>query len=268
MAFFDNFTKKVTEATQSVAQKGKDFAETAKLSQALSEEEKRLEEHYKVIGKLFVETIGDKVEGEFAIYVANVRATEAKIAELKEQIKQLKGIINCVRCGAELSPNADFCNNCGERVPKPEPVQQPVYAQPVQQPIYAQQPVYTQPAQQPVYAQPVYEQPAQPEQPSAQPMADSGVCPKCGAKLMPGAMFCDTCGERLIAPEEAKPTDGNNCPKCGTPLQADAMFCGNCGEKIEQAPIDESQQDNKCSKCGAVVDSDATFCNTCGNKLK
>ena len=102
MAFFDNFTKKVTEATQSVTQKGKDFAETAKLNQALSEEEKRLEEHYKVIGKLFVETIGDKVEGEFAIYVANVRATEAKIAELKEQIKQLENELADAQANIEM----------------------------------------------------------------------------------------------------------------------------------------------------------------------
>jgi len=40
MAFFDNFTKKVTEATQSLSQKGKDFAETGRLNQALAEEEK------------------------------------------------------------------------------------------------------------------------------------------------------------------------------------------------------------------------------------
>ena len=64
----------------------------------------------------------------------------------------------CDKCGAQLAEGTKFCGSCGNVIAQPEqPVQQPVYQQPVQ-PAYQQpaQPVYQQPAQ------PVYQQPAQP----------------------------------------------------------------------------------------------------------
>ena len=64
----------------------------------------------------------------------------------------------CDKCGAQLAEGTKFCGSCGNVIVQPEqPVQQPVYQQPVQ-------PAYQQPAQ-PVYQQPVqpaYQQPAQP----------------------------------------------------------------------------------------------------------
>lgn len=115
MAFFDNLTKKVSEATQTVAQKGRDLADITKLNIAISDEEKKIDELYKEIGKLFVERIGDSVDGEFADKVSSIKAAQVKIAECKQQIKNIKGVMVCSKCGAELPADAVFCNACGEK---------------------------------------------------------------------------------------------------------------------------------------------------------
>ena len=116
MAFFDNLTKKVSEATQTVAQKGKDLAEITKLNIAISDEERKIDELYKEIGKIFVEHIGDSADGEFADKIRGIKSAQARIAECKQQIKDIKGIEVCTKCGAELPADALFCNACGAKV--------------------------------------------------------------------------------------------------------------------------------------------------------
>lgn len=126
MAFFDNFTKKVSEATQTVAQKGRDIADITKLNIAISDEERKIDELYKKIGELFVERVGGSVEGEFADLVGEIKASEQKIAESKQQIKDIKGITTCPKCKTELSADAVFCTACGEKLSKEEPSNAPV----------------------------------------------------------------------------------------------------------------------------------------------
>jgi len=35
------------------------------------------------------------------------------------------------------------------------------------------------------------------------------------------------------AEEGGKAEQGNKCPKCGAPIEPGAMFCGECGEKLK-----------------------------------
>jgi ribosomal protein L40E len=59
---------------------------------------------------------------------------------------------------------------------------------------------------------------------SAQPNAQGqGVCPTCGPRPEPDAVFCSTCGSRL-------PT-GTVCAGCGAALDPEARFCESCGSK-------------------------------------
>ena len=74
-----------------------------------------------------------------------------------------------------------------------------------------------------------YINPQQPQQnniPVQQPQmqnqnSNSGIkCPACGKDLMPGAMFCMYCGQRLT------------CANCGAALVPGANFCPKCGQQI------------------------------------
>jgi len=77
--------------------------------------------------------------------------------------------VSCSTCGAVLVPEARFCPECGAAVPEPSP------------PPAAEQ------------------QPHVPEEslPTPPPAAAPTLCPKCGAFLVPEAVFCPDCGHRL-----------------------------------------------------------------------
>jgi hypothetical protein len=50
------------------------------------------------------------------------------------------------------------------------------------------------------------------------------VCPTCGPRPEPDAVFCSTCGSRL-------PADAT-CANCGAALGADSRFCEGCGSRV------------------------------------
>jgi hypothetical protein len=50
------------------------------------------------------------------------------------------------------------------------------------------------------------------------------VCPTCGPRPEPDAVFCSTCGGSLSA--------GATCASCGTALTPDSRFCEGCGTRV------------------------------------
>ena len=77
----------------------------------------------------------------------------------------------------------------------------------------------------------------------------AGICKKCGAELIDGAVFCSKCGERA---------DGKTqCAFCGKLIPSDSVFCTYCGKRIDGKVI--------CPDCGIEVDG--SFCPKCGKKV-
>jgi hypothetical protein len=50
------------------------------------------------------------------------------------------------------------------------------------------------------------------------------VCPTCGPRPEPDAVFCSTCGGKLFA--------AATCAHCGNALTADSRFCEGCGSRV------------------------------------
>lgn len=130
MAFFDDLGKKISKAGQNAVQKGKELADIAKINSAVYDEEKKIDDNYREIGKLYFSLRGENPEVDFAAMIAAIHESESKIAEFKQQIKDIKGVVCCEKCGAEVSNNAAFCSACGA----PMPVVKPVETQPEQDP--------------------------------------------------------------------------------------------------------------------------------------
>jgi len=116
MSFFNKIGEKIAQTSQSAAQITKNTAETLKLKSMISDEEKGINNMFKQIGKTYYETCGESPDQCFAQLIADIKGSEEKIAKYNEQINQLKGVINCQECGAEIPEGASFCCACGSAV--------------------------------------------------------------------------------------------------------------------------------------------------------
>ena len=66
-------------------------------------------------------------------------------------------------------------------------------------------------------------------------------CPNCGNKLNEGALFCGSCGQKIIQPIEEIKIEANFCSKCGREFEKDEKFCAECGTSID-ADITKNKQ--------------------------
>ena len=119
MAFFDTLSKVLSDTGHTVVNKTKDLGEIARLTAKVSELERKTDQIYKTIGKLYVEHYGDDPDEMFKNMVASIKDKQKKIAAFKEDIRLLKGITKCSACGADVEAGHQFCSKCGAKV---EPV--------------------------------------------------------------------------------------------------------------------------------------------------
>lgn len=120
MAFFDDLGKKFTEASQGALSKTKDLADLAKFNSNISEEERKITSKYTEIGKLYVEKHQHDFEEEFGESIAIIKESQNKIADYQMQIRNIKGVIKCPSCGAEVPQDATFCAGCGTAISRTE----------------------------------------------------------------------------------------------------------------------------------------------------
>lgn len=72
-------------------------------------------------------------------------------------------------------------------------------------------------------------------------MTEVQVCRRCGTENRPGVSFCESCGQRLVAADEAtlaRPAtsgEGGPCPRCGAINRSGSAFCSECGFNIRPA---------------------------------
>lgn len=102
MAFFDEIGRKISLAGEGAVSKGRAFADVARLNSAVSEEEKKINNSYYQIGKLYVALHPQDYEADFAALVGSIVSSQSKIQTLKQQIQEIKGVTRCEKCGAEV----------------------------------------------------------------------------------------------------------------------------------------------------------------------
>lgn len=185
MGFFDDFGKKISDASQGAIAKTKDFADVAKLNSNISDEERRINNAYQQMGELYFERHPEDFEDCFTEHYAVIRESLSKITDYRKQITNIKGVVKCPNCGAEVPKDSAFCSACGTQVPKEEaPVDVPAAeAEVVSAPEAA--PVEEAAVEAPVEAAPVEEASAEHK------------CPSCGSTLEEGALFCTNCGQKI-----------------------------------------------------------------------
>lgn len=90
MAFLDKLGKKISEVADTASDKAKDFAETTKLNQAISAEEKQITQYFLDLGKFIFENEKDNPESPVAEMCSKILDSQSEIEELKRKITEIK----------------------------------------------------------------------------------------------------------------------------------------------------------------------------------
>ena len=125
MAFLDELAKKINGVTASAAQKTKEMSEISRLNSAMNEEEAKINNAYFQIGRLYCVNHSEYYEEGFEIFINVVKESENKIKDIKAQIREIKGIVTCTKCGQDIPSNVAFCSFCGTPAPKAKAVADP-----------------------------------------------------------------------------------------------------------------------------------------------
>ena len=251
MAFFDDLGKKITQAGQAVSQKTKDFTGVAKLNAAIADEEKKLQNTYSQIGRIYVSKHANDFESDFSGLIASVKESENNIVNYRQQIQSIKGLVRCEKCGAEIANNISFCSACGAPVAPAAPAS--------------------------------YAAPAAPSAPVANP--NLVLCTGCGQMISKDLKFCTSCGtptasatQPAPAPAPAAPVE-NSIPQ---PTQPQAPVnipeptfnpsepSANIPEPtvVAESVLPVSSVATRCNVCGAEVPAGMAFCQECGTKVQ
>lgn len=192
MALWDNITGKASEGAAKAMQKAKEISNLAKLNSMISDEEAKVNNIYNQIGKLYVAMHSHDCEEEFADMIASFCEAEEKIKSYRLQVQDIKGIVRCPQCSAEVPADAAFCSSCGLSMNK----------------INTDDMVRCE---------------------GCGGMVKKGAhfCTSCGMPMVQKATpktpnMSDTAGEAT----------SKLCPNCGIELEPDCVFCVNCGTKL------------------------------------
>lgn len=199
MGFLDNISKKVTDAGQKTLQKTKEMTDTAKIHSLINEEERKLNNLYYQIGKLYVSKFGDNCDSEFVSFVNSVYESENKIKSYNKQIQEIKGIQRCEKCGAEVSRGASFCSSCGAEMPK----------------VVTEDDNYV-----------------RCEFCGAAIKKEMRFCTSCGKPMSQPLVKDESAKAEDVNTTIVDDLPDNICPHCGAVLTDDSVFCAECGTKL------------------------------------
>jgi len=237
MAFLDDISKKLSAAGGDVISRGKAFADITRLNSNISEEEKKINNTYFQIGKLYVSLHPQDYETDFAALIETIVASENKITTLKQQIQDVKGVIRCEKCGAEVQKSMAFCSACGAPMPKKEPTldENHIHCEACGAVIDKNLRFCTS------CGKPLVKPTQIETQPDA-PVFNKKVCPSCGTTIQEGMKFCTTCGYKISAPADENNAASQDsvisdpqrrtCPACGAEIDFDVAFCTECGTPL------------------------------------
>lgn len=116
MAFFDNLSKKLSDAGQNVSQQTKNLGEINRLNNLIAENRKGISQHCFELGKAFYQAHHEEEGVEFPELVGQISELLKGIEAAEETIKQLKGITKCPNCGTEVPAQSAFCPSCGTQI--------------------------------------------------------------------------------------------------------------------------------------------------------
>ena len=116
MDFFNKLGDSIVSVTQEAVEKGKGMTDIAKLQYEMKTKEDFCKKQYEEVGRKFYEENKDVIPESYVDLFEEIEAANHKIAEIKEQIANIKGGSSCPKCGAIVAASASFCSECGTKL--------------------------------------------------------------------------------------------------------------------------------------------------------
>ncbi len=244
MAFFDDFGKKISNFGQSTVRKTKDVTETARINFAINDEEKNAFNIYRDIGRIYVQLHPNDPDPSLSEYVAQAVAVENKIAAYRKQLLEVKGVVNCSKCGAEIPANSGFCTVCGNATVTPDSSNPDEVPCPACGNLIEKDLVY---------------------------------CTLCGAQTnfntnfsFPVPSFIPTPNNNAAHGNIPEPETSSPGKKTHDSVKPDIPRKNASYYSAPTVVLDSSVLNENtilCSKCGAIIKEGSAFCTACGNDL-
>ena len=118
MAFFDELGRMITDAGQGVAQSTKNYSDVRNLTSAIESKTKEVAGLYASLGKLYYEGHSRDPKAEGAALIGAINTLKEDIERCQEEIRRIKGFVQCPGCGANVPQEAAFCASCGATMPR------------------------------------------------------------------------------------------------------------------------------------------------------
>lgn len=117
MSFFDNFGKKIEDATKTAAKKSNELVEITKINVEIKSEEDKIKKVYTEIGEKVYENYNadDEVFDGFKELYDEIESSKTKVHKLNERALEIKNIKLCNTCNEELSKDNLYCDKCGAK---------------------------------------------------------------------------------------------------------------------------------------------------------
>lgn len=126
MDFFEKLSNTLSSTGKDIAKKTKDISDTSKLNSQINKEQDNINKLYSQIGKTYFEKYAEQDNSDLKPLCDNIKAAQKNIANYQDQIKSIKGITSCPKCGKDIPYGAAFCNFCGNQIATQAPVSEPV----------------------------------------------------------------------------------------------------------------------------------------------
>lgn len=115
---FEDLGRKVKKFSRSTMEEVQKMNEVRQLNGKVNEAQKQIRNLYSEMGKKLYEHYKEEALVGFEAEIHAISDKFVRIEELKEQIRQVKGVVLCPCCHMEVSASERFCSNCGSKMPE------------------------------------------------------------------------------------------------------------------------------------------------------
>ena len=115
MSFFNKLGETLTNTSKDLAQKAKVMSEVSSLNGQIQVKEEEIQSLFIQIGKEYYENNKSSNDSEYIDEIQKIQACLDKISQLRKDILEIKGAVNCQSCGGQIPEDATFCTECGAK---------------------------------------------------------------------------------------------------------------------------------------------------------